>query len=301
VKRRTLIPRVPGAARREAKRNDAQQTRDRSGPWRSRIGGAPLHFVEFILGPREARTRGRCTASGTRGIERREFIALLAGAGAAAWPLAARAQQGERVRRIGVLMAHPKSDPEFQTYLASFQEGLQKLGWAEGRNIQIDARWGALDDAEARQRSGKELLALRPEELSPVDVRDAGEIERAVTGFAQAAPARGSNGLIVTSSIMAIIHREPIIALAARHRLPAVYSERGSVAAGGLISYGPDRLDQFRRPAGYVDRILKGEKPADLPVQAPTKYQLVVNLKTAKTLGLDIPTSVLARADEVIE
>jgi putative tryptophan/tyrosine transport system substrate-binding protein len=138
-------------------------------------------------------------------------------------------------------------------------------------------------------------------ELSPVDVRDAGEIERAVTGFAQAAPSRGSNGLIVTSSIMAIIHREPIIALAARHRLPAVYSERGSVAAGGLISYGPDRLDQFRRPAGYVDRILKGEKPADLPVQAPTKYQLVVNLKTAKTLGLDIPTSVLARADEVIE
>jgi putative tryptophan/tyrosine transport system substrate-binding protein len=138
-------------------------------------------------------------------------------------------------------------------------------------------------------------------ELSPVDVRDAGEIERAVTGFAQATPARGSNGLIVTSSIMAIIHREPIIALAARHRLPAVYSDRGSVVADGLISYGPDRLDQFRRPAGYVDRILKGEKPADLPVQAPTKYELVINLKTSKALGLEIPSSVLARADEVIE
>jgi putative tryptophan/tyrosine transport system substrate-binding protein len=138
-------------------------------------------------------------------------------------------------------------------------------------------------------------------ELSPVDVRDAGEIERAVTGFAQAAPSRGSNGLIVTSSIMAIIHREPIIALAARHRLPAVYSERGSVAAGGLISYGPNEAEQYRQAAGYVDRILKGEKPADLPVQAPTKYELVINLKTAKALGLEIPPPVLARADEAIE
>jgi putative ABC transport system substrate-binding protein len=134
-------------------------------------------------------------------------------------------------------------------------------------------------------------------QLTPVDVRDAAEIERAVTAFA-----RGSNGgLIVTGSALAILHRQAIIALAARHRLPAVYSERGSVIAGGLISYGPDRIDQFRRAAGYVDRILKGEKPADLPVQAPTKYELVINLKTAKTLGLDLPASVLARADEVIE
>jgi putative ABC transport system substrate-binding protein len=134
-------------------------------------------------------------------------------------------------------------------------------------------------------------------EVSPIDVRDPGEIERAITVFA-----RGANGgLIVTGSAMAIIHRQTIIAVAARHRLPAVYSERRSVTAGGLISYGPGRIEQFRRAAGYVDRILKGAKPADLPVQAPTKYELVVNLKTAKALGLNLPASVLARADEVIE
>ena len=134
-------------------------------------------------------------------------------------------------------------------------------------------------------------------ELSPVDVRDAGEIERAVTAFARSP----NGGLIVTASALATRHRDLIIALAARHRLPAVYSYRYMVAAGGLVSYGPDSLDQYRRAAGYVDRILKGEKPADLPVQAPTKYALVLNLKTAKALGLDIPTTVLSRADEVIE
>ena len=134
-------------------------------------------------------------------------------------------------------------------------------------------------------------------ELSPVDVRDAGEIERAVTAFA-----RGSNGgLIVTASALATVHRDLIITLAARHKLPAVYSDRYFVTAGGLISYGPDLIDQYRRAAGYVDRILKGEKPADLPVQAPTKYELVINLKTAKALGLTFPPAVLARADEVIE
>jgi len=133
--------------------------------------------------------------------------------------------------------------------------------------------------------------------LRAVGVRDAGEIERAITAFA-----RSSNGgLIVTGSPLTLVHRDLIITLAARHRLPAVYPFRYFATSGGLISYGPDTVDPFRRAAGYVDRILKGEKPADLPVQAPTKYELVVNLKTAKALGLEIPSSVLARADEVIE
>jgi putative ABC transport system substrate-binding protein len=134
-------------------------------------------------------------------------------------------------------------------------------------------------------------------ELSPVDARDAGEIERAVAAFARSS----NDGLIVTSSALAIRHRELIIALAARHRLPAVYAYRYMVAAGGLASYGPDSIEQYRRAAGYVDRILKGEKPADLPVQAPTKYELAINLKTAKAMGLEIPSALLARADEVIE
>ena len=331
-------------------------------------------------------------------MKRREFITLLGGAAAVAWPLAARAQQPDRVRRIGVLMASAADDSESQARIAAFLQGLQQLGWADGRNMRIDTRW-ATTDADDIRRHAAELAALAPDvlvaatgtvtaapllqatrtvpivfvqvidpvgagfvvslarpggnatgftiyeygmsgkwlellkeiaprmaraavlrdpaiasgigqfaaaqavapslgvELSPVDVRDAGEIEHAVTAFA-----RSSNGgLIVTASALATRHRDLIIALAARHRLPAVYSYRYMVAAGGLVSYGPDSLDQYRRAAGYVDRILKGEKPADLPVQAPTKYELVINLKTAKALGLDIPTTVLSRADEVIE
>jgi putative ABC transport system substrate-binding protein len=329
-------------------------------------------------------------------MKRREFISLIGGA-AAAWPLAARAQQRERMRRIGVLMNFAVDDPEAQSRNAGFLQGLSELGWTVGRNLRIDYRWGAGDTDRHRQYAA-ELLALAPDvilanssaalssllqatrtvpivfttvadpvgagyvdslarpggnatgflvweysiaakwlellkEIAPqvtramvlrqsaiaagpgqfgviqaaapslgvdlrvADVRDAREIERAVTTFAQ-----GSNGgLIVTGSPGALIHRTLIVALAARHRLPAVYSTRVFAVDGGLISYGPDSVEQFRRAAVYVDRILKGEKPADLPVQAPTKYELVINLKTAKALGLELPASVLARADEVIE
>jgi putative ABC transport system substrate-binding protein len=331
-------------------------------------------------------------------MKRREFITLLGAAGAVGWPLAARAQQPDGVRRIGVLMASAADDSESQARIAAFLQGLQQLGWADGRNVRIDTRW-ATTDADDIRRHAAELAALAPDvlvaatgtvtaapllqatrtvpivfvqvidpvgagfvvslarpggnatgftiyeygmsgkwlellkeiaprmaraavlrdpaiasgigqfaaaqavapslgvELSPVDVRDAGEIDRAVTAFARSP----NGGLIVTASALATRHRDLIIALAARHGLPAVYSYRYMVAAGGLVSYGPDSLDQYRRAAGYVDRILKGEKPADLPVQAPTKYALVLNLKTAKVLGLDIPTTVLSRADEVIE
>jgi putative ABC transport system substrate-binding protein len=331
----------------------------------------------------------------SRHTRRREFISLLGGA--AAWPLAARAQQGERVRRIGVLMNTVADDPEGKARNAAFERGLQELGWTDGRNVRIDYRWGA-GDADRIRRYAAELVSLSPDviltvgsatagpllqvtrtvpivfvqapdpvgagfvdslarpggnatgftlfeygisgkwlellkeiaprvtrvavlrdpaiaagtgqlgaiqsaapsfgvELSPLGVRDPGEIERAITAFA-----RSSNGgLIVTVSTLAGVHRDLIVTLAARYKLPAVYYARYIVAGGGLISYGPDFVDQHRRAAGYVDRILKGEKPADLPVQAPTKYELVINLRTAKALGLEVPPSLLARADEVIE
>jgi len=329
-------------------------------------------------------------------MKRREFIALVGGV-AAAWPLAARAQQPERVRRIGVLMNIASDDAEGQARLAAFHQGLQQLGWTVGHNVRIDYRWGG-GNADNIRKQAAELAALAPDvvlaagaavvgpllqatrtvpvvfvivpdpvgagfvdslarpggnatgfityeysisakwlellkqiapdvtraavlrdpaistgigqfgaiqavapslgvEVSPVNVRDAGEIERAIAAFAR--PSNG--GLIVTASALAVVHRDLIITLAARHKLPAVFYERFFVAGGGLISYGPDYLDEFRRAAGYVDRILKGEKPADLPVQAPTKYKLVINLKTAKTLGLTMPPSLLATADELIE
>ena len=328
-------------------------------------------------------------------MKRRQFITILGGA--AAWPLAARAQQSERMRRIGVLMNLAADDPEAQVRLAAFHQGLQELGWTVGRNLRIDTRWGA-GDADRYRRYSTELVALAPDvilaasgaivpwllqatrsvpivfaqvpdpvgagfveslahpggnitgftnfefsiggkllellkeiaprvtraavlrdaadpagvgqwgaiqtaapslglELRVVDVRDAGEIERSITAFA-----RGSNGgMIVTGSAPTAVHRGLIITLAARHRLPSVYAYRYHATSGGLISYGPETIDQYRRAAGYVDRIFRGEKPADLPVQAPTKYELVINLKTAKALGLDVPASLLARADEVIE
>jgi ABC-type uncharacterized transport system substrate-binding protein len=329
------------------------------------------------------------------GIKRRAFITLISGA-AVALPLPARAQQGERMRRIGVLMNLSEDDLEAQHLVATFREGLAQLGWTEGRNLRIDSRWSA-GDIERIRRSAAELVALAPDvilayggsvvgslqqvsrtvpivfvevidpvgagfvmslarpggnatgfslfefgisgkwlellkqispgitkavvirqpsspggggqlgaiqavapsfgvEVTPVGLRDAGEIERAV---AVAHDTKG--GLIVTVSPLATVHRDLIVSLAARYQTPAVYPLRYFAASGGLISYGPDRLEPYRRAPNYVDRILKGEKPADLPVQAPTKYELVINLKTAKTLGLDLPPTLLARADEVIE
>ena len=329
-------------------------------------------------------------------MRRRKFITLLGGA-VAGWPLAARAQQGDRVRRIGVLLPAAADDAVFQARIGAFLQGLALLGWTIGRNVQIDTRWATANAADIR-RHAAELAALAPDvilangasavgpllqatrtvpivfpvvtdpvaagfvdslarpggnatgfmsfeyslsgkwpellkqiapgvtraavfrdpavppgigqfgviqaaapslrvEVTPVNMRDAAEIERGITAFAR----ESNGGLIVTTSGLAIRHRDLIITLAARHKLPAVYPERPFVAAGGLISYGPDYVDQYRQAAGYVDRILKGEKPADLPVQAPTKYETVLNLKTAKALGLTVPQSLLARADEVIE
>ena len=328
-------------------------------------------------------------------MKRREFITLLGGA--TAWPLAARAQQNERVRRIGVLASLAQHDPEERRRVAAFTEALQKLNWHDGRNVQIDYR-STGGDAERTHLYAAELVALAPEailavgaatmaalqratrtvpivfvllpdpvgagvveslshpggnatgftpyeygiagkwlellkeiapgvrqaavlrdaatssgpaqfaaiqavapsvgvEVSPIGVRDAGEIERFITAFARS-PLKG---LIVTGSALTAVHHDLIVTLAARHKLPAIYFQRFFVTAGGLVSYGDDYVDQFRRAAGYVDRILRGEKPSDLPVQAPTKYELVINLKTAKALGLDVPPTLLARADEVIE
>jgi len=329
-------------------------------------------------------------------MRKREFITLLGGA-AAAWPLAARAQQSEQVRRVGMLIGQAADDVDGKARLAAFVQGLQQLGWTDGRNVRIDTRWGG-GDADRMRRYAAELVALAPDvilaggtaavgillqatrtvpivfasvadpvgagyvdsvarpggnatgfllfeygtsgkwlellkeiapgvtrvavirdaaiaagigqlaaiqsvapsfgvELTPLNVRGAAEIERAVTVFAKSS----KGGLILTGSSLALVHRDLIITLAARHKLPAVYNSRLYVASGGLISYGPEFTDQYRQAAGYVDRILKGEKPGDLPVQAPTKYELLINLKTAKALGLDVPPTLLARADEVIE
>jgi putative ABC transport system substrate-binding protein len=327
-------------------------------------------------------------------MKRREFIMLLGGA--AAWPLAARAQQPDRMRRIGVLM-NLAENQQGQARITAFRQALEQFGWTDRRNVQIEIRWAA-GDADRYRNFAAELTALVPDvilatgtpavealqratrttpivfvavvdpvggglvanlarpggnitgfslyeyglsgkslellkqisppvtrvavlrdsanpaeigqlaaiqtaapslgvEVSPVGLRDAGEIERAVTEFARVP----NGGLIVPGSSLANDHRELIIGLAARHQLPVVYPDRIFVTDGGLVSYGPDRIDQYRRAAEYIDRILKGEKPADLPVQAPTKYELVINLKTAKAMGLTIPPSVLARANEVIE
>src|SRR5262245_5803688 len=329
-------------------------------------------------------------------LKRRELITLL-GSAATAWPLAARAQQGARMRRIGMLMNRLANDPQSRLQAAAFQQRLQELGWTNGVNVRLEYRWGA-GDANQYSKYAAELVALASEvivaiggtsvealqqvtravpivfvqvtdpvsrglvanlarphgnttgflqfefvicgkwlellkqiaprvtrvavlrhpgqfsgigqmaviqsaaaafgiELTPVDVREADAIEQGLKAFAQGA----NQGIIVTAAAKAEIHRPLIMDLAARYQWPAVYPYRVYVAEGGLISYGPNVLDEFRRAADYVDRIFKGEKAAHLPEQAPTRYELAVNLKTAKTLGLEIPASVLARADEVIE
>jgi putative tryptophan/tyrosine transport system substrate-binding protein len=329
-------------------------------------------------------------------VRRREFITLLGGA-AAAWPLRARAQQREPMRRIGVLLPATADDAVFQARVAAFLQELALLGWIISRNMQIDIRWASAN-ASAIRRHAAELAALKPDvilatgdstmpplleatrtvpivfpvvvdpvangyvaslarpggnatgfmiseygmagkwlellkeiapsvtraavirdatnpsgvaqfgviqamagslrvEVNQINTRDAQDLEHDVAAFSRVS----NGGLIITASGVAIRHREVIIALAARHALPAVYFANFFVASGGLISYGADLIDQYRRAAGYVDRILKGEKTADLPVQAATKYQLAININTAKTLGLEVPPTLLARADEVIE
>jgi len=328
-------------------------------------------------------------------LKRRDFITLIGGA--ATWPFVARAQQGERMRRIGVLEPLAVDDPEALARVTVLAQAMQQLGWTVGRNIRIEYRWGAGDADRIRQQAA-ELVALAPDailtsgasttapmlrttrtvpvvfvavvdpvgagyvdsfgrpggnatgftnfeysmgakwlellkeiapavtraaviidpdvspgagqfgavqtaapslgiEVRPMNVRDAGEIERAMAAFARS----GNSGLIVTGSGLAAVHRSVLITLAARYRLPTVYFERYFVAAGGLISYGASVVEQHRLAATYIDRILRGEKPADLPVQAPNKYELVINLKASKTLGLEVPPTLLARAEEVIE
>jgi putative ABC transport system substrate-binding protein len=328
-------------------------------------------------------------------IRRREFITLLGGT--VAWPVVARAQPGERIRRVGVLMNLAADDPEGQVRIAAFMQGLQEFAWVVGRNVRIDVRFAA-GKTESFRRFATELVKLAPDvilaagntatgpllqasptipivfvnvgdpvgtglvaslaqpggnvtgftsfefgmsgkwlellkdiapstkkaavlrdrsnlsgigqlgaiqsaapsfglELRPIDARDAGEIENAITTFSR----EENGGLIVLPTGLTTVHRDLIVGLAARHHLPAVYPWRYFVAGGGLVSYGPDIIDQYRRAASYVDRILRGERPPDLPVQQPTKFELAINLKTAKALGVAIPPALLARADEVIE
>ena len=328
-------------------------------------------------------------------MRRRDFIKVIAVS--VAWPLAARAQQPEQMRRIGVLMNRAASDPEGQARLAAFRQALEQLGWSEGRNVRIDLRWGE-DNFDLERKYASELVALAPDailasgtesvialqslsrtlpivfaavgdpvgagfvesmahpggnttgfmlyeysfggkvlellreiapgvtrvavlrdptnpaslatfgavrgaaqvlgvEVVPIDTRDAGQIERGVAAFARSP----NGGLIIMTGGWASVHGALVVALAARYKLPAIYPFRYHATGGGLISYGPDFVEPFRPAAGYVDRILKGEKPADLPVQAATKFELVINLKTAKALGLNVPNTLIGRADEVIE
>jgi len=329
-------------------------------------------------------------------MRRREFMTVLGGA-AAAWPLSARAQQGERMRRIAFIFPREAQNTEDSARVEIFQQRLRELGWTDGRNVRVHVHWAGANASEIR-RSVAELVALAPDlvlasgtpildallgatgsvptvfvavadpvgagyveslaqpggnatgfaifeyglagkwlellkqiapgvmraavlreassthgagqfaviqsvaplvgvDVTPIDPRDAAEIERSITAFLR----KRDGGLVVTGGSGSVIHRDLIVALAARHKLPTIYWERLFATGGGLVSYGPNIHELYRLAAGYVDRILKGEKPGDMPVQAPTKYELVINLKTAKALGLEVSPSLLARADEVIE
>src|SRR6266436_4535194 len=246
--------------------------------------------------------------------KRRKFITLVGGA--AMWPLAARAQQRNRVRRIGILMAYPKGDPELTMRLQAFRQELAKLGWTEGVNVQLDERWTA-DDMDRVRSEAASLVKSNPDAIlatggrvipvllqlsrtipivapgasGPLAVEPIGlpihglaDIERAMDSFAD----RQNTGVSFPSDLTTVPMRNEIVALMARHHLPAIYSDPTFVSAGGLAFYGSDRVDQFRGAAGYVDRILRGENPGDLPFQQPTKYQFIVNLKTAKAMGLGL-------------
>ena len=348
-----------------------------------------------LNGPRLNRYDAFVRSRGVEAMRRREFIKVIGGA-AATWPVAVRAQLTERMRRIGVLMTTSLGDPETQVRTKAFLQGMQELGWTEGRNIRFDVRWDG-GTADAARKTAAELVALSPDvilasgvvslaalqarrdvpivftlapdpvgagfveslakpggnvtgfmqfeyslsgkwlellkeiaptitraavlrdpaisagvgqfaviqavapaigiDVRPIDVREGAEIERGVSAFARVP----NGGLIVTAAPGTTTHRELIAQVAARNRLPSVGPFRSFVESGGLVSYGANLGEQFRRAASYVDRILKGEKPADLPVQAPTKYELLINLKTAKALGITIPPAALARADQVIE
>src|SRR5262245_61296279 len=244
-------------------------------------------------------------------MRRREFITLLGGV-AASWPLAARAQQGERVRHLAAMMGgrNADTDPEGRAWFAAFRQGLQELGWIEGRSFRADYRWPA-GEPDRMRLIAKEFVNLKPDVLfagstpavlALLQETQAIPIARTCPIKAVEAHAReGGTALVALPDGFTLNNRAPLLALAARHRLPAIYSFRIHAIEGGLLSYGPATVDLYRRAASYVDRVLKGEKPADLPVQAPTKYELVINLKTAKALGIDMPPTLLARADEVIE
>jgi putative ABC transport system substrate-binding protein len=266
-------------------------------------------------------------------MQRREFISFLGGA-AATLPLAARAQQSDRVRRLGVLVASTADDPEWQTRIAAFQQGLLQLGWSDGRNVQIDTRWATTKPDDVR-RHAAELAALAPDVIfagsgtaavapllqatRTVPIVFVLVIDPVGAGFVDSLQKPGGNATgfmlfeyslsgkwlellkqIAPTVTRAAVLRDPTIA-SGIGQFAAVHPYRLFVNDGGLISYGPDFLDQYRQAAGYVDRILKGDKPAEMPVQAPTKYEIVINLKTAKSIGLGMPPAVLARADEVLE